>query len=158
MPDTTTSSERIAVAWGNPGDQGPNRRTIRKKLLVIDDDAGIGTVIARVATSLGLGTRVVQEPLEAVKAFNDFAPDVVLLDMIMPGKDGIDLLNEMLFIGLPAKFILMSGYGASYMRLARGVAVFHGAEQPALLSKPFRREELMALLRATLSIDPGPLA
>lgn len=138
-------------ADGNAGCRDPNGRAIPKKLLVIDDEAGICTVVTRVAAALGLSTRVIREPLDATEAFVDFAPDAVLLDMIMPGKDGVDLLHEMLLTGVPAKFILMSGYGETFMRLAKGVAAFHGVEQPATLSKPFRREALEALLRATLS-------
>jgi YesN/AraC family two-component response regulator len=76
--------------------------------------------------------------------------------MIMPEKDGIDVLDEMLLTGLPAKFVIMSGYGDSYLRLAQGVAAFHGAAQLAVLRKPFRREELEALLRSVLAIGPTP--
>ena len=72
--------------------------------------------------------------------------------MIMPEKDGIDLLDEMMLTGLPAKFIIMSGYGDAYLRLAQGVAAFHGAAQLAVLRKPFRREELEACLRSVLEI------
>jgi two-component system response regulator MtrA len=137
----------------NANVQDASRLAMPKRLLVIDDDPGICTVIALVATALGLSTRVAREPSDAVAAFLDFVPDVVLLDMIMPGKDGIDLLHEMLLTGAPAKFIIMSGYGETFMRLARGVAAFHGVEPPAMLSKPFRRDALVALLRTTLSVD-----
>ena len=147
----TKSGEWDVLTQGNCSGQDSTRRAFDKKLLVIDDQAGICAVIARVAASLELNTRMIQDPLRATEAFIDFAPDVVILDMIMPEKDGIDLLHEMLPIGLPAKFILMSGYGVSYMRLARAVAAFHDVEQPAVLTKPFRRDALMGLLRATLS-------
>ena len=151
----TVSSHQDVPACGNSGNLDSRRQTKQKKVLVIDDQAGICTVIAQVAADLGLSTRAVKEPLTATDAYIEFAPDVVFLDMVMPEKDGLDVLHEMLLIGLPTKFILMSGYGISYMRLARGVAAFHGAEQPAVLSKPFRRVALVNLLCATLSIDPG---
>jgi DNA-binding NtrC family response regulator len=124
MSDTATAPERIALACGKPDGQDLYRRTIRKKLLVIDDEAGVCTVIRHVATSLGLNSRAIREPLDATKAFVDFAPDVVLLDMIMPGRDGVDLLHEMLPMGFPARLILMSGYGETYMRLAQGLPHF----------------------------------
>jgi hypothetical protein len=54
---------------------------------------------------------------------------------------------------MPTKFILMSGYGDAYVRLAQGVAAFHGAEHLPVLRKPFRREALEAMLRSTLSLD-----
>ena len=45
--------------------------------------------------------------------------------MIMPEKDGIDVLNEILLTGIPVKVVLTSGYSDSYLRLAEGVAKFH---------------------------------
>lgn len=127
-----------------------------QKLLVVDDQPGINAVIARVATGMGLEAMAIREPSEATEAFINFAPDVVMLDMLMPEKDGIDLLNEMLVVGLPTKFILMSGYGEAYLRLAQGVASFHGTEEFTVLRKPFRRQELEALLRSVLSIPAPP--
>jgi CheY-like chemotaxis protein len=152
------SSERTVPACGNPSNRASKRQTKQKKVLVVDDQPGICTAIAHVAADLGLSIRMIQEPLKATEAYIEFVPDVVLLDMIMPEKDGLDVLHEMLLLGRPTKFILMSGYGVSYLRLARGVAAFHGAERPAVLSKPFRRVALVNLLCATLSIDPGSLA
>jgi CheY-like chemotaxis protein len=129
-----------------------------QKLLVIDDQAGINAAVVRVATELGLETMAVREPLKAIEAFINFAPDLVLLDMFMPEKDGIDVLEEMMLTGLPAKLILMSGHGEAYLRLAQGVAAFHGATQVEVLRKPFRREELETLLRSLLGIDRAPPA
>jgi DNA-binding NtrC family response regulator len=126
-----------------------------QKLLVIDDQAGINAAVIRIAARLGLETMAVREAAKATEAFIDFAPDVVVLDMLMPEKDGIDLLDEMLLTGLPAKFIVMSGYGEAYLRLAQGIATFHGVEQLSVLRKPFRREELEKLLRELLAIDPA---
>jgi DNA-binding NtrC family response regulator len=127
------------------------------KLLVVDDQAGITAAVERVAAGLGLQTMAVHQPAQATEAFINFVPDVVMLDMIMPEKDGIDLLDEMMLSGLPAKFIVMSGYGDAYLRLAEGVAAFHGAEPPTVLRKPFRREDLEALLRGVLATGPAPL-
>jgi DNA-binding NtrC family response regulator len=121
-----------------------------QKLLVIDDQAGINAIVARVAAGIGLETMTVRESSKATEAFLSFAPDIVLLDMIMPEKDGIDVLNEMMAAGLPARFIVMSGYGEAYVRLAQGVAAFHGAEALPVLRKPFRRDDLEALLRSVL--------
>jgi hypothetical protein len=50
----------------------------------------------------------------------------------------------------------MSGYGDAYLRLAQGVAAFHGTGKLAVLRKPFRREELEDLLRSALGIGQTP--
>jgi two-component system OmpR family response regulator len=127
-----------------------------QRLLVVDDQAGINAAVLRAAADLALETMAVREPGKATEAFINFAPDVVLLDMIMPEKDGIDVLDEMMLTGQPAKFIIMSGYGEAYLRLAQGVAAFHGAAQVEILRKPFRRESLQTLLRSVLGIQPAP--
>lgn len=131
---------------------------MNQKLLVIDDQAGINAVVARIGANMGLETMALRDPLKATETFIDFAPDVVLLDMVMPEKDGIDLLDEMMLTGQPAKFIIMSGYGDAYLRLAQGVAAFHGTGKLAVLRKPFRREELEGLLCAALGIGQMPAA
>ena len=128
-----------------------------KKLLVIDDQAGITKVVEMIARQLGITTRTLNNSSQATETFIAFKPDILILDMIMPEKDGIDLLDEMMLSGLPAKFIVMSGYGDAYLRLAEGVAAFHGAEPPTVLRKPFRREDLEALLRGVLATGPAPL-
>lgn len=123
------------------------------KLLVVEDQPGISALIARIAASLGLDTMVVRDPMQATDAFLDFSPDAVVMDIVMPEKDGIELLEEMILTGHPAKFIVMSGYGDTYLRLAEGVARYHGLRAPDVLRKPFRRTELTELLRTVQPID-----
>ncbi|HUB14101.1 MAG TPA: response regulator [Acetobacteraceae bacterium] len=116
------------------------------KLMVVDDDAGIATVIGLVARDVGMDFQSVTNPSDAVGRYLDYRPDILMLDMIMPGKDGIDVLRDILGTGIPSKLILTSGYSASYMRLAAGVAKFHDAPEPVLLAKPFRRGQLIDTL------------
>ena len=121
-----------------------------KKLLVIDDQTGITKVVELIARQLGLNARTLNSSLQATEVFIAFKPDVLMLDMIMPEKDGIDVLNEVLLTGIPVKIVLTSGFSDSYLRLAEGVAKFHDNESfhpaqavparrtVALLSRPDR--------------------
>jgi DNA-binding NtrC family response regulator len=118
-----------------------------KKLLIVDDQAGITKVVELIAGQLGLNARSLNSSSEATEAFMAFKPDVVMLDMIMPEKDGIDVLNEILLTGIPVKVILTSGFSDSYLRLAEAVAKFHDNEHVSILRKPFRRDELLTLLK-----------
>jgi CheY-like chemotaxis protein len=117
-----------------------------KKLLVIDDQTGITKVVEMIARQLGLNARSLNSSAEATETFMAFKPDILILDMIMPEKDGIDVLNEVLLTGIPVKVVLTSGFSESYLRLAEGVARFHDNPNVSILRKPFRREELMQLL------------
>jgi DNA-binding NtrC family response regulator len=121
--------------------------SMSKKLLVIDDQTGITKVVEMIARQLGLNARSLNSSAQATETFIAFQPDVVMLDMIMPEKDGIDVLNEVLLTGIPVKIILTSGFSDAYLRLAAGVAKFHDNENVSILRKPFRREELVALLK-----------
>ena len=121
-------------------------RSLVKKLLVIDDQTGITKVVELIARQLGLTVRSLNSSAEATETFIAFQPDVLMLDMIMPEKDGIDVLNEILLTGIPVKVVLTSGFSDSYLRLAEGVARFHENPNVSVLRKPFRRDELIKLL------------
>jgi CheY-like chemotaxis protein len=118
-----------------------------KKLLVIDDQTSIAKVVGLIAGQVGLEVRTLNDPVVAIETFLEFQPDIVMLDMIMPEKDGIDVLNEILLTGIPTRVVLTSGFSNAYLRLAEGVAKFHDSNQVSVLKKPFRREELMNLLK-----------
>jgi len=123
-----------------------------KKLLIIDDQAGITKVVGLIARQLGLEFKALNSSLTATEEFIEYQPDILMLDMIMPEKDGIDVLNEILLTGIPARIVLTSGYSDAYLRLGEGVAKFHESGQVSVLKKPFRRADLVELL-STLSRD-----
>jgi two-component system response regulator MtrA len=120
-----------------------------RKLLIVDDDAGLAKAYARIGAEAGFEVHVVNDPLKATEAFLAFKPDIAVIDMIMPEKDGIDVLNEILLTGVPARIIVTSGYGDAMLRLATGVAEFHASGRISVLKKPIRRAELLKLLAET---------
>lgn len=118
----------------------------KRKLLIVDDQKGVALVVSRIAEELGFESQVLTGSESAVSVFMDFQPDVVMLDMIMPEKDGIDVLNEILLSGARCRFVLTSGLSNAYLRLAEQVARFHNGGQVSVLRKPFRRAELLSVL------------
>ncbi len=125
------------------------------KILIIDDEPGIARVVGITAAKLGMECRSLTRSVDAVEMFMAYRPDVVLLDMIMPDKDGIDVLNEILATGVSTRIALVSGYGDGYLRLAEGLAAFHHADELPILRKPFRNAELVSLLNELVS-EPQP--
>ncbi len=121
------------------------------RIMMIDDEAGITKVVGLAAEKLGFNFRSVTDSDQAVEQFLDFHPDVVFLDMIMPGKDGIDVLNEILSTGVPTRIVLVSGYGDGYLNLAEGLGAFHGTDRFPILKKPFRSAELISLMTSMTS-------
>ena len=65
------------------------------RLLVMDDDTDVGTFFGQVGEDLGFEVKVLTDPAEFSPAVLAFSPTVILLDLQMPGRDGIELLREL---------------------------------------------------------------
>ena len=131
----------------------PMNDTPPSRLLIIDDEVGITKVVGMIAARIGMEFRALNRSPTATEVFLEYRPDIVIIDMIMPEKDGIDVLNEIMLTGVPTRFVLTSGLSEGYLRLAKGVAKFHGDDRVRFLNKPFRRDELVALLRDMTDAD-----
>ncbi len=119
-----------------------------RTLLVIDHRATMCAIIARVAEREGFTVRCVTDPCEAVAAFAQAQPDLVILDMVLPGLTGFQMLRELLDTGRTTRFVLMTadGIGDAYLGIAQGVARYHGMAALPVLFKPFRQAQLVELL------------
>jgi DNA-binding NtrC family response regulator len=142
---TATDETDRSILQAAPG-QEPEERNRMKKLLIIDDDVNLTKIYTRIGAQAGFEVQVTNDPLLATETFLAFKPEVVMLDMIMPEKDGIDVLNEILLSGEPTRIIVSSGYGNAMLRLAKDVGEFHGCDRVFVLKKPFRNTDLRQLL------------
>lgn len=66
-----------------------------KKLLIVDDDRFIGKAYQVKLQSEGIEIKVVENGQEAIDMLKTFTPDLILLDLIMPVKDGFTFLEEL---------------------------------------------------------------
>lgn len=117
-----------------------------KRLLVVDDDTRLTTIVAMTAKTLDIETMQVNDPMRALDAFIAFRPNAVMIDIYMPEKDGIELLNEILLTGIPTQVVLTSGSGEELLRVAQDSLQFHGVDAATVLAKPFRRADLVSTL------------
>src|ERR1700754_3005928 len=70
--------------------EGVERVKERPRVLVVDDDAALAEMLTLVLRNEGFISEIVTRGDEAMGAFRAFRPDVVLLDLMLPGKAGID--------------------------------------------------------------------
>ena len=114
------------------------------KVLIVDDDENICEVINMYLLSAGYETRKCFNGREACNIFTEFKPDIVLLDIMIPGIDGIDVLkwirrnNEIPVIMLTAK-------GDTFDKV---LALELGADDYVV--KPFEPKELLARVKAVM--------
>jgi CheY-like chemotaxis protein len=103
---------------------------------------------------LGYSVSMCNDPTRAVETFIELKPQVVMLDMHMPEKDGIEVLDEILLTGIPTKVILVSGYVSSFIERAKEIAAFHENSNVVSLAKPFRAGELADVLSRLTAQQP----
>lgn len=115
-----------------------------QKILVIDDDPALAEMLTLVLNSEGYSCHIVGRGDAAIDAFREFAPDLVLLDVMLPGLDGIEvcrLLREE--SGVP---IVMLTARNDTSDVVQGLEA--GADD--YVPKPFKPKELLARIRARL--------
>ena len=66
----------------------------KQKILIVDDDENIAELISLYLTKECFETHIVHDGESALKAFADFSPNLILLDLMLPGMDGYQVCRE----------------------------------------------------------------
>ena len=106
-------------------------------VLIIDDDPVSRTTLKNILQNLGYTTFEADNGQYGTNLYRQNRPDVVMLDLLMPGKDGFETLFDLRNIHREAKIIMMTGGGRITIDLYQRLAVI---AIPELLSKPFSAE------------------
>ena len=114
------------------------------RVLVVDDEAPIRDIVRRYLTADGFEVTEATDGEQALQRFASDAPDVVVLDVMMPGLDGLEVLRRLRATS-DAYVILLTAKAEEVDKLV-GLSV--GADD--YLSKPFSPRELTARVRAVL--------
>jgi len=120
------------------------RRSKRDRVLVVDDDASLAEMLSIVLESEGLTTSIVRSGEQVMPEFEKFKPDVVLLDLMLPGLDGMSVCRRIR--ATSAVPIIMLTAKSDTPDIVRGLEA--GADD--YITKPFKNTELVARIRARL--------
>jgi two-component system, chemotaxis family, chemotaxis protein CheY len=118
------------------------------RILVIDDDESIRETVRRVLEAQGHSVRVVEDGEDGIDSIAESAPDLVITDIFMPGRDGIETLRETRKAFPKLKVIVMSGGDSSGLMNLLDDAEMLGANRT--LPKPFTPAELMRAVDGVL--------
>jgi EAL domain-containing protein (putative c-di-GMP-specific phosphodiesterase class I) len=116
------------------------------RLLVMDDDPDVGTFFGQVGEDLGFDVKVLTDPLQFAEAVSAFSPTVILLDLQMPGRDGIELLRELSGLGRNPKVLIASGLDSRVLTTASELGISMGVDIAGSFCKPIALDELEVLL------------
>ena len=122
------------------------------KLIVVDDELDLAEFVCDVAEQSGFIAEQYNDALDFKKQYDKCA-DVIILDLMMPGVDGVEIIRFLAQIECDAHLILVSGFDSGVLHSAQKLAVEQGLNFSGSLNKPFRPDVLSKLLKE-LSIVP----
>ncbi len=121
----------------------------KKKVLIVDDQNGIRVLLLEVFSSEGYNTFQAANGKLALEIVKSESPDLVLLDMKIPGMDGLEILKHVKAIDSSIKVIMMTAYGELDM-------IKEATDLGALMhfTKPFDIDEMRIEVNRQLCGDP----
>ncbi|MBQ1275545.1 MAG: response regulator transcription factor [Cellulosilyticum sp.] len=121
------------------------------KILVVDDDTNISELISLYLNKEGYETREVADGKLAIQVFEEYKPDLVLLDIMLPGADGYDVCKEIRKHNR-TPIIMLTAKGEIFDKV---LGLELGADD--YMVKPFDPKELMARVKAVLRRNILPI-
>lgn len=121
------------------------------KILVVDDDTNISELISLYLNKEGYETREVADGKLAIQVFEEYKPDLVLLDIMLPGADGYDVCKEIRKHNR-TPIIMLTAKGEVFDKV---LGLELGADD--YMVKPFDPKELMARVKAVLRRNILPI-
>ena len=126
----------------------------KQKILIVDDDNNIAELISLYLTKECFDTMIVNDGEEALKAFASFGPNLILLDLMLPGMDGYQVCREIRHKS-NVPIIMLSATGEIFDKV---LGLELGADD--YMIKPFDSKELVARVKAVLrryqpTVAPG---
>ena len=116
----------------------------KQKILIVDDDSNIAELIALYLEKEMFETKTAEDGEEALTLFESFQPDLILLDLMLPGKDGYQVCRE-IRAKKDTPIIMLSAKGETFDKV---LGLELGADD--YIIKPFDSKEMVARVKAVL--------
>ncbi len=116
----------------------------KQKILIVDDDENIAELISLYLTKECFDTKIVHDGEDALTAFDEYGPNLVLLDLMLPGMDGYQVCREIRSKS-QIPIIMLSAKGEVFDKV---LGLELGADD--YIIKPFDSKEMVARVRAVL--------
>ena len=120
-----------------------------ERVLVVDDDVDLHELVQVALTRAGYEVAVAPDAFEGLKLLSERSFDVALLDVMMPGMDGLDMLHRLRETDKDLRVVMMTAISTPH------TVVSAMREQVCdFLAKPFDVEELLSAVRSALTLAP----
>ena len=122
---------------------------MQRKVLIVDDDEKLRQMLKEYLETYGCRIALRPDGLDILEAIRQEEPDIVILDIMLPGRDGLEVLKEIRSAG-STPVIMLTARGEHADRI---VGLELGADD--YLPKPFNPRELLARIKAVLRAAPA---
>ncbi len=120
------------------------------RILVIDDDPGVREYLEAVLSHWGYSVSAVAAAEQAFHQLDEIPPDLILLDLLLPGMNGVEALHRFKRRLPDVPVVMVSGYGP-----AREIAECMRRGASDFLRKPFDEDRLRLVLQTVLGVRGG---
>ena len=117
-----------------------------KNVVIVDDDVDMADFVSDATELLGFDPVVVGNGRHCLEHVKKQPPACLIMDIVMPDMDGVELLNKLAEADSKAPVIVMSGYDGKYLESVSMIAEANGVEVLGALMKPFSIDDLEPLL------------
>lgn len=119
-------------------------------LLIVDDEPDMIAFVSDVAEEMGFSCLTATNAKECLELYQSGKPAGIILDVVMPDMDGIELIQVLVKLNCTAPIIAMSGYQKIYLDILETLANEQNIVVLGTLSKPFLASDLEQLLTQIL--------
>ena len=119
-------------------------------ILLVDDDDELLAMLSKVLTHAGYQVQEASDGEQAIKFYGSHPTDLVITDLVMPEKEGIQLIVELRRLNSKVKIIAISGAGESLLEEYLNLAKVLGAQR--VLAKPFSEQEILETISEVLQV------
>jgi DNA-binding NtrC family response regulator len=117
-----------------------------RAILVVDDEPSVRTLLDSLLRRAGFQVHLASDAGQALELFRSLELDVVIADVVMPGMDGVTLLEQLIGLNTSVPVVLMTGFGAidaAVDAMRRGAADY--------ITKPFKRQTVLGAIERALA-------
>jgi two-component system, OmpR family, phosphate regulon response regulator OmpR len=118
---------------------------MKKRILIIDDDIKLQELLTEYLSGFDFEVKALPDGTNSRASAVEFGPDIIILDLMLPGKDGFEILKEIRSADSRFPVIMLTARGEETDRI---VGLELGADD--YLAKPFNPRELLARIKAVL--------
>lgn len=118
--------------------------SLKQKILIVDDDENIAELVSLYLTKECFDTKIVHDGYAAVEAYDEYQPNLIILDLMLPGIDGYQVCRE-IRTKSNVPIIMLSAKGEVFDKV---LGLELGADD--YMEKPFDTKELVARVKAVL--------